>query len=119
MGHRTSAAAPAAGVEDAVGTGEGAEMGGEEVGLCLFQTVQFGGDPVSAHGSAVSVPAPVPVLVEYRPVDVPDAVVVVVEVVDLSEFEVDRVLLGVTESPMPSPSVMTPMTSCSPYLPVV
>jgi hypothetical protein len=57
MGHHASAAAPAAGVEDAVGGGEGAEVGGEEVGLCLFQTVQFGGDPVTPLGSVVAVSA--------------------------------------------------------------
>ncbi|GHJ05472.1 hypothetical protein TPA0906_73370 [Streptomyces olivaceus] len=67
--------------------GDVPEAGGEELRLAVLQPVQFMGDPLAA---LVRVR-----IVQYRPVGVTDAVVVVVQVVECAEFEVDRVLLGV------------------------
>jgi len=87
MGHDASPAAPAPGVEDPVLGNERSEPGGEEFGLGVFETVQFGGD-------ALTPPYRIRFL-EDGTVRLPEAVVVVVEVVEPAEFQVDRVLLGV------------------------
>jgi hypothetical protein len=62
-------------------------VGGEQFRLGVLQAVQFAGDPLAA-------PAGIR-FVEHGPVDVSDAVVMVVQVIDLPQFEVDRVLLRV------------------------
>ncbi len=82
-----AAAAPAPGVEDAVAGRQRAEVGGEQLGLGVFEAVQFTGEAFAAPDGVR--------LVQYGPVGLPDAVVVVVQVVDLAELQVDRVLLGV------------------------